>query len=258
MINTFLTGSRTVRRGRFSLTAVFLLGCIVFSEASAEIITPAPSDDTIREKIFQKVTGQVGLHLQQFEVEVNQGVARIRGTVASLSELQKLERLAGSAQGVRGLESLVQVRPADRPEPVIEDEVRRRLERRPQYKNSPVTVSASGTVVTLSGTVSRNFDRLEAAAIAGEIEGVTRIINDLVAATAGPVDDDTIRRRVESILVNPLTFGAVRDLRVTVTGARVSLKGSVIREFDRREAERLALTVDGVESVQNELTIRPE
>ena len=71
----------------------------------------------------------------------------------------------------------------------------------------------------------------------------------------GNAPPEEIRKRVVSILTNPLTFGLIRGLEVSVEAGTVTLRGTVQRQAESEEAERLALGVPGVVQIDNQLTI---
>jgi osmotically-inducible protein OsmY len=215
----------------------------------------AASDERIKQRIKNKLSGQVSLHLESLELDVRDGAVRLAGSVASVGERAIIERLVGGLSGVTGITNDLSVRPTGRSEQAIADEVRRLLERRVRFKKSPIDVTASGSDVTLDGTIERAIDRLDAEVIAGGVTGVTRVINNLQVVPSGQTSPQTIRERILSALGNPLTFGVIRDLEVVVDGGAVELRGVAVRDADRTQAERLALGVNGVISVKNLITV---
>jgi len=215
----------------------------------------AGEDTRIKEQIHARLSGLVSVHAERLEVSVLDGVVTITGSVASLGEQLTIGRIAGSITGVASIANNLSIRALDRPEAAIAQEVNRLLQRRPKFRTADVVVSASGTAVTLDGKVKRNADRAEAEEIAASALGVTRVVNRLQVESAGTVPDATIQRNVASVLANPITFGAIKDLEVVVEESNVTLKGTVKHESDRLSAERLSLGVEGVASVINLIAI---
>jgi osmotically-inducible protein OsmY len=81
------------------------------------------------------------------------------------------------------------------------------------------------------------------------------VINNLQIVTHGQIPPEAIRERILSILRNPLTFGVIRNLEVTLEEGMVVLRGVAQREADRTQAERLTLGVTGVTGVKNLITV---
>lgn len=232
---------------------VMLAACLF---AGIGMVRPdAAGDERVKQRIRTKLSGLVSIHLEDFDLEVTDGAVRLTGSVASVGERAIVERLVGGLSGVRGIANELTVRPTGRSEQGIAEEVRRLLERRVRFKKSPIDVTVSGSEVTLSGKVDRAIDRLDAGEIAGGVAGVTRVMNDIQVALRGQTSPATIRERVLSVLGNPLTFGVVRNLEVSVEEAVVTLRGIAGREADRAQAERLALGVVGVLGVRNLITV---
>src|SRR5213594_2017729 len=204
--------------------------------------TDGAADERIRQRVQMKLAGQVAVHIESLDVRVQDGSVRLAGTVGSLGEKLRAERVAGGIVGVKSVTNDLVVKTTDRSEIAIAQDVRHRLETRTRFKRTPVQVTVSGTEVTLSGQVERGLDRVDAQEIAADAPGVTRVINNVQVKGEGSIPDESIRSRVLSILANPLTFGVIRHLEVTVEGGAVTLRGTVTREADRVEAERLALS----------------
>lgn len=234
--------------GSLALIAFLFLS---FSQLPAD----ADSDTRIKTLIMGKLNGLVSIHPERLAIEVTDGAVRISGSVASVGEQMTVGRLAGSVSGVTTITNDLSVRTVDRQEADILQEVTSRLKNRPKFRDGSVHVSVAGSEVTLSGTVKHNADKADAEDIAGAVRGVTSVVNRLQAETNGNIPDEVIQSKVRGALVNPVTFGVVRDLEVAVEDGVVTLKGSVRRHADRDMAERIALGVEGVTTVDNQVTV---
>jgi osmotically-inducible protein OsmY len=211
-------------------------------------------DERIRLRITTRMAGQVTLNLQEFDVQVFNGVATLIGSVASVGERRHVERLVKGVVGVEDVRNNLIIRPAQRGELGIQSDISVLLERRTKFREKPIEASVTGTEVTLTGETDRALDSLDAENLAAGVAGVTRVINRI--QLVGPASSNPdVAERVRSILVNPLTFGVVRDLSVEVKDGIVTLSGMVEREGDWDDAARLALSVPGVTAVNNQLVI---
>ena len=215
----------------------------------------AGEDDRVKQRVQTRLAGQIALHIESLGIEVEDGNLHLTGIVGSLGEKTRAERVVGGIVGVKAITNDLSIRPSDRSETAIAQEVQRQLETRTRFRRTPIQVTVSGTEVTLGGVVERALDRLDAEEIAAEAQGVTRVINTLQIRSEGTHSAESIRSRVLSILTNPLTFGAIRHPEVSVEAGVVTLQGVVSRDGERVEAERLTLGVPGVTGVINLLKV---
>jgi osmotically-inducible protein OsmY len=123
-----------------------------------------------------------------------------------------------------------------------------------------IGVELIGGVVRLTGEVATGADREEAERIAAAVDGVTDVINLIAVspqpAPAPPPDDPTIDARVLAKLAADPELHPF-PIEVRTTQGKVTLRGSVGSEEQRREAERLARATTGVRAVTNEILVVP-
>ena len=251
-MSTIITLIRERRRGTVScMLALALCLAMGFNLASAD----TANDARIKEQLQSRLSGLVSIHPERMEVTVTDGVVRITGSVASVGEKLAVGRIAGSVAGATSVTNDLSVRALDRPDAAVRQEVSGLLKNRPKFRDADIHVAVSGSQVTLTGKVKHASDKAEAEDIAGTAMGVTRVVNSLEVDNKVTIPDETIKSNIGSALKNPVTFGVVKDLEIVVEDGMVTLRGSVVRESDRLQAERLALGVDGVTSVENLITV---
>jgi osmotically-inducible protein OsmY len=124
---------------------------------------------------------------------------------------------------------------------------------------SPFTIDidVSAGVVHLTGVVDSDAEREEAGRIAGSIDGVRQVVNDvrLAEPTAGEeLDDAAITARVKAKIAASSRLNPF-DIQVNTVQGEVSLTGRVHDGTERDEAERLARETDGVRGVRNLLEV---
>ena len=236
-------------------SAVALVAAVVSIVGAGPIAAVTAEDARVKQRIETRLAGQVTLHIESLGIDVVEGTVHLTGTVSSLGEKMRTERVVGGIVGVRSISNDLAVKATDRSEITITQDIQRRLESRTRFRKSPVQVTVAGTEVTLAGEVERALDRLDAEEIAADAAGVSKVVNNLRVRTEGNIPPETIRSRVLSILTNPLTFGVVRNLVVTVEQGTVTLNGIASRDADRIQAERLALGVPGVSGVINLISV---
>ena len=123
-----------------------------------------------------------------------------------------------------------------------------------------INVEVYKGVVQLNGFVDSEKEKAQAAKVAGAVEGVKGVENNLAIKqgthTAGEVlDDSTLTAKVKTALIDdPETKAA--DIKVETRQGVVQLSGFVGSQAAKDAATKVAKSVSGVKSVQNGLTIK--
>jgi hyperosmotically inducible periplasmic protein len=118
----------------------------------------------------------------------------------------------------------------------------------------------SGDTVTLNGYVTRPTTKKDAEQSIADIDGVRRVVNNIVVLPVS-LSDDRIRQRVLQTLVNRggslyrYFMGTNPPIRIIVNRGRVSLEGYVNNRGDSNLAYVLTRGVSGTFGVTNNLKI---
>ncbi len=119
-----------------------------------------------------------------------------------------------------------------------------------------VTVSLTGPVVVLEGTVERLATKRLAARIAAEAVGATEIEDRVQVRRAAQADDQRVHRHI----VDAFTQDPYIDenaITATVHSGVVTLTGTVGSLATKRLAGVIAWWIPGVVDVRNQLTVTP-
>lgn len=130
----------------------------------------------------------------------------------------------------------------------------------PTAKAYQINVDTNDGVVQLNGFVDSQDGKQAAERIAKGVDGVKRVDNNLTVGekdrTLGEAVDDTgIATRVKTALAADSNTKAYQ-IKVDVNGGNVELGGFVDSESSKDNAARVARSVDGVKSVQNNLIVQ--
>ena len=121
-------------------------------------------------------------------------------------------------------------------------------------------VQPDGTVI-LSGQVVRPTTKSDAEARVKQIEGVTRVINEIEVLPLSPQDDRlriALYRAIynwDSPLFTKYGIRAVPPIHIIVKNGRATLKGVVDSEMDKQLAYTAARGVAGLFEVTNDLRV---
>lgn len=115
-------------------------------------------------------------------------------------------------------------------------------------------------VVTLSGQVIAPPDtKRAAAAYVKDVDGVTRVVNNIEILPVSPNDDRLRQALYREIYSGPLfryQTGALQNIHIIVRNGRAALKGIVDSQTDKNLAGVRAKFVPGLFEVTNELVVR--
>jgi len=217
-------------------------------------------------------------HLNPFNINTTteDGTVTLTGSVADDIQKDLAADLAKSVDGVKEVVNNITVvgtvvseRPKRTWRERINDTtlaatVRSNLLYNKEFKGLKIGVSAEGGIVTVYGVVNTYFEKDRIGQIVMETRGVDKVVNNLTVHSAEGGDPVTVVTRkvadewVEKRVATAITLNryiTMRNLNVKVDDGLCILTGSVDAEKQRELAESLALSISGVEKVQNDITI---
>lgn len=188
-------------------------------------------------------------------VTAENGIVTLSGHVPTYAQKLAVEKAVKRIKGVRGLAEELEVR-------LLvsfgndDDEVARRvaniLDWGVSVPKDSVKVQVTAGIVTLSGEVNWQFQRVGAEQGVRLLNGVRGLSNQI---TVKPhVEAQDVKRRIESALERQADVVA-SNIRVTVDGSNVRLDGKVKAWAERSAIERAAWAAPGVRTVDDRVTI---
>lgn len=152
---------------------------------------------------------------------------------------------------------------ADQPKPDrLSRHVRHELVMLPYYGVfDNLAYRVDGGTVTLFGQVTRPTLKSDAENSVKQVEGVTRVINNIEVLPLGPMDDQIRRAAYREIYGTPgldrYAFQAVPSIHIIVKNGNLTLEGAVGTEGDKNLAGIRAKSVANVFKVENHLAVAP-
>ena len=226
-------------------------------------------DRAIEHAVREELEWAPHLDARHITVNVQGGIVRLGGFVASLAEKKAAERIIWHVRGVLGLAQDIEVRltPIQRHDDM---EIARRAVAVLQWDtlipDERIQVRVEAGVVTLSGVLDWNYQRQEAETRVQQLAGVVAVDNQLLVYPAVAAQDIVVK--VQRAFARHADLDA-RRIAVSVEdvlgsapgdaggGARITLSGSVRTLAARRIAENAAWSAAGVAAVENQLQVRP-
>ncbi len=266
-----------MRQSSSSLAAFFCFVAACASAGAQQAQAPKAVEDAT-------VTGRIeGLfllneHLSPFNINTttSKGVVTLTGSVADDIQKDLAGDLARSVEGVKDVVNNITVvgtvvseRTQRSWREKVDDStltatIRTRLLYNKELKGIKIGVRCEGGVVNLYGVVGNDLEKQHIEEVVRETKGVTSVTNDLtvqpkektdiVTDVARTASDEWVEKRVQAaLLVNK--YISVRDLNVKVMNGLCILTGIVDSPKQKELAGSLAMSILGVTSVQNDITL---
>jgi osmotically-inducible protein OsmY len=196
------------------------------------------------------------------DVSVKDGVATLKGSVASLIEQTSATQDAWVAGVLRVNNDGLTVKPGGataRASHVVDDkEIKQLIEtamkQHPRLASFEPEVESNNHIVTLRGKVDNFAAKKVAEEIARNTTGVTQVENHIRVRPEKLSDDAALAKEVKSALLRD-PYVSRFDMNVSAANAKVYLEGRVDSGFQRRYAEFIAARVPGVVDVRNNLRV---
>lgn len=228
------------------------VACALFAFGAAQAMAgEAMSDMDITEAVEDEFLFDQAVELNQIDVDTNEGIVTLTGSVDNILEKQRAANLSGTVKGVRAVVNDLDVIPAILRDDVdIQSDVNTALLLDPATESYEVNTDVENSQVTLTGTVQSWQEKQLAERVAKNVKGVTAVENNIA------VDYETDRAdvEIEPEIQKRLRWDALVDhalINVEVEDGNVTLSGTVGSAAEKSRAAMDAW-VAGVKSVDSD------
>ncbi|HBY95098.1 MAG: BON domain-containing protein [Ardenticatenaceae bacterium] len=215
------------------------------------------TDTELQRDLLDELEWEPGVHPEEIDVAVEDGVVTLSGRVASLAERQVAESAARRITGVREVVNNIEVKPPRRSERSDADIARavvNALEWDARVPHERIDVTVREGKVTLEGNVDWHYQKLAAEDDVRSLIGVKEVLNLITIRPKAIVEN--VKTRIEDAFRRTANVEAER-IRVEIEDGTVILRGNVHSSVERAEIERAAWSAPGVSRVENYITIQP-
>ncbi len=200
-------------------------------------------------------------------VSVKDGVVTLRGTVADSDQKTLAEDTVSNLPGVITVVDKIKVEsePAEHSDAWIALKIRTQLLIHANVSATATKVVVTDGVVTLTGTVDNAAQKDLTEAYVKDIDGVKSVTNDLeVKAPSGDstdhtvgetIDDASITSQVKFALLSHRSTSALKT-KVTTKNGVVIITGDASSDAEKDLVTKLAGSVRGVQSVENDMAVK--
>ena len=216
-------------------------------------------DVTLQARVMDELVWVPNVDTAHIGVTARNGVVTLSGIVSTLAAKLAAERAVRRVKGVRGIAEEIIVRPANahkHADEEIAERAVRILAWDIEVPEAQIQVKVEKGVVTLTGFVTYQFQKQAAENDIQRLGGVTGLVNliEIRAAGVSPAQSEGVHDMIEEALRRSVELEAAQ-IRVAVTGHKVTLEGKVKSWWERSIAENAAWSAPGVTQVDNRLII---
>jgi osmotically-inducible protein OsmY len=198
--------------------------------------------------VERELQNEPGVPSHFIDVDSDEGVVTLTGTVATLPGKELASRIAQTIKGVRAVVNRIRVMTPSRPDEDIRKDVKKALLSDPATEAYEVDVAVNDGQVTLTGAVDSWQEKQLSEQVAKGVLGVKK-----VRPVSIPSDAEIEQRVKDALLRNPVVERY--EIDVLVVNTKVHLHGTVNSVYEYGEAENVASRVKGVVEVKNNLKI---
>ena len=213
------------------------------------------SDKELQANVTDELLYNPSIDAAHLVILANEGVVTLSGDMGSLPERHAAQRAAMRVWGVRAVADDMVVRDlgtSGTKDSDIAEAARQMLYWAVDVPSDTVKADVHDHTITLSGTVTWQYQREAAARAVMYLRGVTGVTNSIVLTTTAPLPG--VKAAIEAAIRRNAQLDS-REITADVNGGEVTLRGTVRSWAERRQAEHVVWSASGVTSVKNDLAV---
>lgn len=216
------------------------------------------NDVQIQNDVIDQLKWEPLLNASEIGVAVKNGVVTLSGIVDSYYKKIAAEKAARKVVGVKAVAEDIQVGVSPvyrRTDAEIAQAILSAFKWNISVPDDKIQIKVEDGVVTLTGEVEWDYQRVAAKNVVEKLAGVSRINNQVSVKQRAVASD--VKHKIAAALHRSATIESDR-ITVEVLGSKVILTGTVRSFSEEDDAVKAAWSAAGVNSVENRLEIREE
>ncbi len=217
--------------------------------------TAKHADHALKDAVQHELEWAANINADRIGVSVRDGTVTLSGQVGSYPEKVAATRAALRIRGVTALADELSVDlPWRRDDADIARDAATALDQNSIVPGSAIKATVRDHVVTLSGTVTWDYQRRAAIQSVSTLRGVRDVRSEIVIKPTVAISPDKARAKITSAIMRNAQLQA-NQIEPLVNGTEITLTGVVSSWAARRQAEHAAWAVPGVTYVRNLLRL---
>jgi osmotically-inducible protein OsmY len=214
------------------------------------------NDKLLQQSVIDELSWDPSFSSEHIGVTAKDGVITLSGHVPSYWEKRSALAAAIRVKGVKAVAEEVKVKLFDgnqREDEKIAEHALQSLLSDASVPNDSIKLTVERGLVTLTGEVEWNYQKMAAEYAVQRLTGVLCVLNDIKIMP--PVQAYQVREKIEKALTRVAAFEA-QQLSINIDGSKVTLCGKLENSHERDLAERAAWSVPGVTQVQDKIALK--
>ena len=214
------------------------------------------SNSDLQKDVQEAIKWEPLLSVAEIGVTAKDGVITLTGTVDSYWKKTEAEEAAKNVAGVKAVVEKIEIKFTNnsfkKDDNDIATDVLNAYQWNVEVPRDKVKVKVEKGWVTLEGELEWNFQKEAAKDAVRDLLGVAGVTNNITIKA--DTQDEIERKDIESALERNWSLSD-REIKVKVSGTKVTLTGKVDSWYQKSEAARIAWKARGVWSVENDLVV---
>ena len=194
-----------------------------------------PDDAQVRVALIGAFHDDPGVTADDINVQVENNIATLTGTVDSILEKDRAERLVLSVEGVRSVVNRLEIKATTMSDLSIERHVENALATDPVTESWTIDVGVDEGDVYLEGTVASAAEKRIVEKITKGVRGVREVTNDIMIEYEEARPDPEIEQEVDAVLTYDVLIDA-DNIEVSVENNVATLSGTVPTAAEKKRA----------------------
>ncbi len=214
------------------------------------------TDHQLKAAVVDELEWTPSVNSDRIAISVDNGAITLSGQVETYPEKDAATRAVMHVGGVTAVADEIEVKNgwAPREDSDIAREAADALDRMVYVPAGAVQAKVHQHVITLSGTVTWEYQRAAAHDAMATLRGVRSVINAISLKPTATITPAEAKAKITAALVRKAQFDG-QHITVHVNGTEIELSGTVASQAEVRQAGYTAWAAPGVTKVKNQLRV---